>query len=71
MPQATRQRSAAGRFQPAPAPGASRAAEDDVLGALRRVVAPRAIYERSDVSARKLAENNGIQIRYYTRFLGR
>ncbi len=27
---------------------------DDVLGALRRVVGPRAIYERSDASARKL-----------------
>lgn len=27
---------------------------DDVVGALRRVVGPRAIYERSDVSARKL-----------------
>jgi len=28
--------------------------QDDILNALRRVVGPRAIYERSDVSARKL-----------------
>src|SRR5512136_754872 len=33
---------------------------DDVLVALRRVVAPRAIYERSDASARKL---EGLELR--------
>jgi 23S rRNA (cytosine1962-C5)-methyltransferase len=33
---------------------------DEVVGALRRVVGPRAIYERSDVSARKL---EGLELR--------